>query len=126
MKRHPALGAELVEKRVLQRNSSFDLTLGEEKTICTAVLSHREKWDGSGYPNGLKGEEIPLAARIIAVADAYDAMNSERPYRKVMSRGDTLREIMRCAGNQFDTEVAEALVKLLVDNTTLGMLCDKR
>lgn len=110
IKRHPALGAELVEKRVLQRNGSSDLTLEEAKAICAAVLCHHERWDGSGYPNGFKGEETPLAARIIAVADAYDAMTADRPYRKALPREEALRRIAEEAGGQFDPEVAARFV----------------
>ena len=66
--------------------------------ILPAVSSHHERLDGSGYPRGLKGDEIPLIARIVAVADAYDAMTSDRVYRKAMSRDDAFAELRRCAG----------------------------
>ena len=75
------------------------------------VLYHHERYDGSGYPEGLKGEAIPLGARIIAVCDAFKAITSERSYRRKMSREQACRELQRCAGTQFDPVV----VKLLVD-----------
>ncbi len=82
-----------------------------ERILCAApalteaarlVRSSHERWDGSGYPDRLRGESIPLGARIIAVCDAYDAMVSNRPYRSRMSREVALEELRRCAGSQFD------------------------
>ena len=73
------------------------------------VLHHHERWDGTGYPDRLAGTEIPLGARIIFVADAYDAMTSDRVYRQRRTNEDALDEIIRCAGTQFDPEVVEAL-----------------
>jgi HD-GYP domain-containing protein (c-di-GMP phosphodiesterase class II) len=69
------------------------------------VLAHQESFDGSGYPRGLCGEQIPLGARIFAVADAYDAMTSDRPYRKGMSCVQARDEIARCSGQQFDPRI---------------------
>ena len=77
------------------------------------IYHHQEKWDGTGYPDGLKGEEIPLAARIIAVADAYNAMTTKRPYRGARSREEAVEELRRCAGTQFDPQVVEAFIRLL-------------
>lgn len=110
IKRHPALGAELVEKHVLQRNGSFGMKLEEAKAVCAAILCHHEKWDGRGYPDGLAGSDISLAARIIAVADAYDAMTANRSYRKAMGREEALRQIAEEAGRQFDLDVAACFV----------------
>lgn len=70
------------------------------------ILHHHEHWDGSGYPNGLKGEEIPLQSRIIGIADAYDAMRSERSYRKALSKKEAIQEIEENAGTQFDPSIA--------------------
>jgi putative nucleotidyltransferase with HDIG domain len=81
--------------------------------IVAWVYHHQERWDGSGYPDGLKGEFIPLAARIIAVVDAYNAMTTDRPYRKARSVAEALAETKRCAGGQFDPTVAEVFVRLL-------------
>ncbi|MFA6808463.1 MAG: PAS domain S-box protein, partial [Eubacteriales bacterium] len=74
------------------------------------VLSHHEKWDGSGYPNRLKGEEIPLEARIISIADSYDAMTTDRSYRKGLSNEEVIKELLRCVGTQFDPEIVDVFV----------------
>ena len=79
----------------------------------TCVLHHHERWDGDGYPSGLAGEAIPLEARIVSVADAYDAMTSDRPYRAALSRSEALAEVGRCIGTQFDPVVAGALLQLV-------------
>lgn len=76
------------------------------------VLHHHERYDGSGYPDGLTGDTIPLGARIFAVADAYDAITSDRPYRKAASHADAVAEISRSAGSHFDPAVVQALVSL--------------
>jgi len=73
------------------------------------VLHHHERWDGSGYPDGLPGDEIPLGARIIFVADAYDAMTSERVYRRRVDPEQAIAELRRCAGSQFDPGIVNAL-----------------
>ena len=73
------------------------------------MLSHHERWDGTGYPDRLPGPEIPLGARIIFVVDAYDAMTSDRVYRGRLSQEDALAELERCAGTQFDPAVVSAL-----------------
>jgi HD-GYP domain-containing protein (c-di-GMP phosphodiesterase class II) len=77
------------------------------------VAAHHERWDGSGYPKGLRGEEIPLPARIFAIVDAYDAMTSDRPYRRAMSVADALAELERCAGSQFDPQLVRAFTSLV-------------
>jgi putative nucleotidyltransferase with HDIG domain len=76
------------------------------------VYHHQERWDGTGYPDGLKGEAIPLAARIIAVADAFNAMTTDRPYRQARSVAEALEEIDHCAGRQFDPLIAKAFLKM--------------
>src|SRR5207302_10008977 len=73
-----------------------------------SVRHHHERWDGRGYPDGLSGERIPLGARIIFVADAFDAMTSERVYRGPLSTDDALAELERCAGTQFDPGIVAA------------------
>ena len=75
-------------------------------------LSHHERWDGKGYPNGIKGDKIPIESRIISIADAYDAMTSSRPYRKNgMSLKEARQELMNCSGTQFDPEIVNLIIK---------------
>jgi HD-GYP domain-containing protein (c-di-GMP phosphodiesterase class II) len=74
------------------------------------VLFHHERWDGTGYPTRRAGTEIPLEGRVLAVADAFDAMTSARPYRGALTLDEALEEVERCAGSQFDPEVAEAFL----------------
>ena len=93
---HPALGHSLLDGLELEPIDAW-------------ILHHHEHWDGSGYPQGLAGEEIPLGSRIILVADAYDAMLSERSYRGATSAQDAVRELQRMAGEQFDPKVVRAL-----------------
>ncbi len=76
-----------------------------------------KKWDGSGYPRGLKGKQIPLSARIFAIVDVYDALTSDRPYRKAWSKEDTLKLIREESGSHFDPEVVEIFLEEL-ENTT--------
>lgn len=83
------------------------------KDIGRYVLYHHERWDGNGYPFGIKKEEIPLASRIIAVADAWDAMRSQRAYRAPLSREEAIEEITKNKGKQFDPEIAEILLKIV-------------
>lgn len=107
MRTHPVMGAHIVTPiRVL----------GEAVDV---VRFHHERFDGDGYPHGLKGAEIPLAARIFSVVDAFDAMTSDRPYRKARSVARALEELRRCAGSQFDPEVVKAFVALSEENETL-------
>jgi HD-GYP domain-containing protein (c-di-GMP phosphodiesterase class II) len=79
------------------------------------VHLHHERWDGRGYPLGLRGAEIPLIARIISVADTYDAMTSDRSYRRALPHEVAIAEIERCASSQFDPEVSDAFVTGLDD-----------
>ena len=81
--------------------------------IADYILKHHEWWDGRGYPWGLAGRDIPLACRILAIVDAYDAMTSDRPYRKAMTREEAIAELKRCAGTQFDPVLVEQFIGLL-------------
>jgi HD-GYP domain-containing protein (c-di-GMP phosphodiesterase class II) len=78
----------------------------------SCVLFHHERWDGSGYPTGRAGDDIPLDARVLAVADAYDAMTTVRPYRCALTMNEALSEIMTCAGTQFDPVIAMLFVAM--------------
>lgn len=77
-----------------------------------AILHHHERWDGTGYPTGLKGENIPIEARILAIADAFDAMTSSRPYRGALSYQQAIAELKRCSGSQFDPQLVEAFLPI--------------
>jgi HD-GYP domain-containing protein (c-di-GMP phosphodiesterase class II) len=80
--------------------------------LAAAVLHHHERFDGRGYPRQLSGQDIPLAARILCLADSLDAMTSHRPYKKPVSLGDALQEISRCAGDHFDPEISAHLDRI--------------
>ena len=101
IKEHTVMGAKIIEPVDFLKNSY------------KAIYHHHEKYNGKGYPDGLKSEDIPLSARIIAVADAYDAMGSDRPYRKKLNHNKILRELKEQSGKQFDPEVVKALISVL-------------
>jgi len=101
LERHPQIGYRMLESLGVQ-------------PVAEWVLHHHERWDGAGYPNRLAGEQIPLGARIVFVADAYDAMTSERAYSQAMSQRDAIVELERCAGTQFDPAVVKALTEELL------------
>ena len=95
--------------------------VGSLSRLCSIVRHHHEQFDGSGYPDRLKGEEIPLASRMIAVADSYDAMTSERPYRPSRSREDAMAELIRCCGTQFDPSCVEVFLGYLRGHPGAGI-----
>jgi HD-GYP domain-containing protein (c-di-GMP phosphodiesterase class II) len=105
MRMHPELGAQILEPVPALAGAA------------ALVLACHEHWDGSGYPLGLKGEEIPLGARLILACDAFDAMTSDRVYRPAMSRADAVAELRRCSGTQFDPQVVDVLVAVLAAGT---------
>ena len=88
-------------------------TIDSVASAVPAILHHHEHYDGSGYPDGLKGDDIPIASRIISVADAFDAMTTDRPYRKAMSIEASLEELKRHSGSQFDPEVVDAFLRVI-------------
>ncbi|MGM0421038.1 MAG: HD domain-containing phosphohydrolase [Bacillota bacterium] len=81
--------------------------------IAQEILCHHERWDGGGYPRGIAGDEIPLLARIISIVDAYDVMTNDRPYQAALTQAEALEEIERCAGSQFDPDLAEKFVQII-------------
>ena len=85
--------------------------LEEFSELAQFILEHHERWDGKGYPKGLKSEDVSIEGRIIAIADSYDAMTSYRTYRKALSEEEAVAEIKRCAGTQFDPDLAKIFVE---------------
>jgi HD-GYP domain-containing protein (c-di-GMP phosphodiesterase class II) len=100
---HPSAGAELL------------LPLRAARHALPYVLFHHERWDGTGYPSRVRGRAIPLEARLLAVADAFDAMTSPRPYRHALTPELALLELASCAGSQFDPEIAELFLEVWSD-----------
>ncbi len=96
-----------------QRGYKIALASEEFAGVAEEILAHHERWDGDGYPRGLKSEEIPYLARILTIVDAYDVMTSGRPYQQAVSKEEALAEISRCAGGQFDPELAEEFVEMM-------------
>ena len=103
IQKHPEIGYRILS------------SVNEFSEISAYILQHHERWDGKGYPKGLKGEEIFLEARIIAVADSYDAMTSQRSYRKGLQKEQAISEILQCSGTQFDPSVATVIVSILAE-----------
>jgi diguanylate cyclase (GGDEF)-like protein/PAS domain S-box-containing protein len=99
VKKHPEVGFRIVK------------SLSETARISDEVLSHDEHWDGSGYPRGLKGKEIPYLARVFSIIEAYDVMTNDRPYARVLSTTDAIAELRRNAGKQFDPELVEPFIE---------------
>jgi putative two-component system response regulator len=107
MRKHPTIGATIIEP----------LQIG--RLAAPIVRHHHERWDGKGYPNGLRGEAIPIGARIVSVADAFDAMTHDRPYRTALSLGDAIEQLISGRGRQFDGDVVTLFVdKYLVQPIT--------
>jgi HD-GYP domain-containing protein (c-di-GMP phosphodiesterase class II) len=96
MRKHPEIGEEILGSTARMRG------------VATLVRHHQEKWNGTGYPDKLKGEEIPLGARILSVCDAYSAITDDRPYKKARSHDAAVEELHRCEGVQFDPRVVAA------------------
>ncbi len=109
MRKHPRHGRDIILKTEREVGVRDDLTLTIAKDI---VYTHHEKWDGSGYPQGLSGAEIPIAGRLVAVVDVYDAARSRRSYQPAMQHDDVVAVIIRGRGTQFDPAVVDAFVKV--------------
>ncbi|MEK7851465.1 MAG: HD domain-containing phosphohydrolase, partial [Deltaproteobacteria bacterium] len=101
MRQHPVKGTEILSP------------IKQLKHVVPVIKHHHEFYDGKGYPDGIKGEEIPLFARILAVADTFDAMKADRPYRKGRTMDFMIVELKRCSGTQFDPKVVEVFLKTL-------------
>ncbi len=101
VKQHPEIGQKLLQEAE------------QIKDLISAILYHHERWDGKGYPERLKGEQIPLMARIVGIFDAYRAMRCDRPYRKALSKQQALAELKKGAGSQFDPNIVQQFLELL-------------
>jgi putative two-component system response regulator len=110
MRRHPEIGAGIISQ------------MRFAKDVAPIISGHHEYWDGSGYPHGLRGEEIPLGARIITIVDAYDAMTTDRPYRAALGMEETVRRLRAGRGTQFDPEMLDIFLELLA----IGMISADR
>jgi HD-GYP domain-containing protein (c-di-GMP phosphodiesterase class II) len=102
IKRHPEVGYN-----ILSSSNAY-------APLADIVLAHHERWDGTGFPNGLKREEIPVSARIIAVADFFDAMMEDMPYRKARSMPDVIEELKNYSGAQFDPTIADLFINKVI------------
>lgn len=103
IKKHPEMGARILSD------------IKQVADIIPGILHHHERWDGRGYPYGLSGSAIPLMGRVICLADSFDAMTSNRTYRKALPLEVAIAEIQRSAGSQFDPELAELFVNVGID-----------
>lgn len=109
MKNHVDMGVAIVQP------------LGFHESVTDVIRCHHERFDGGGYPRGLKGDQIPLAARMFTVSDTYDAMTRDRPYRKALSAAHAVDEITRCRGTQFDPDCVDAFVRMMSDAESYGI-----
>jgi CHASE2 domain-containing sensor protein len=109
MRKHPALGRNVIVNAEAEAGVHDDATLGIIKDI---VYTHHEKWDGTGYPQGLKGTQIPIAGRLMAVVDVYDAVTTERPYQQPMTHDQAVAFITRGKGTHFDPSVVDAFLRV--------------
>ena len=105
IRKHPETGYRIAQ------------SVAELQNVSEIILYHHERWDGTGYPHQLKGEEIPLEARIISVVDAYDAMTDDRGYQRVLSKQEAMEEIRRFAGSQFDPHIASVFIEKILKQT---------
>lgn len=101
IRKHPQIGIEIIRSIHFLRG------------LVPLILYHHERWDGTGYPSGLKGEQIPIGARIIAIADVYQALISDRPYRRAYTRAKAIKIIKNSSGTHFDSQVADIFIKIV-------------
>jgi len=101
VRKHPVIGADIIS------------VAGFLKDIVPIILGHHEHWDGRGYPRGLKGQEIPLGARIVAVVDVYEAVTSDRPYHKAISKEEAVQILREGMGTQFDPQIVKVFIDIL-------------
>lgn len=109
IREHPRIGANILQP----------LRFATE--VAPIVEAHHEHWDGSGYPNGLRGEEIPIGARILAIADSFDAMTTDRPYRKKLSLQEALRRLQEGAGKQWDPRLVQEFIQMILEEHPLAV-----
>lgn len=102
VKRHSEIGYRILR------------TVNDMAKMAEDVLAHHERWDGQGYPKGIKAEQIPLFARIIAIADSYDAMTNERSYREAISKEEAIEELRKNSGTQFDPELVQIFIEKVI------------
>ncbi len=116
MKRHAEYGRDAVTRF----EHAVDESIGFLRCVLEIVYSHHEKWDGTGYPQGLAGDAIPLSARIMAVADVYDALISKRVYKPAFPHGQVMRMMVDGRGTHFDPDIADALLDVAEDFLNIG------
>jgi putative nucleotidyltransferase with HDIG domain len=111
-------------KQHTRKSIELLLPLNLSPNILSYIQHHHERFDGTGYPDGLMGDQIPLGARIIAIADAYDSMTSDRPYRKPLSNGEAKNELVKYAGKQFDPQLITIFLDILKEMEEVFMVRD--
>ena len=107
MRRHPLIGSEIL------------MSVERMRGVAKLVRHHQERWDGTGYPDGLMGEEIPLGARILSVVDAYSAITDKRPYKRAQTHDEAIAELRQCAGTQFDPRVVDVFCRIVREQGTV-------
>jgi HD-GYP domain-containing protein (c-di-GMP phosphodiesterase class II) len=107
MRQHPLIGSMMISQH-----------LPDNTEVKDAVASHHERWDGAGYPSKLRGEDIPLLARVLAVADAYSAMTTDRPYREAIEAREAMQKLADDSGKQFDPDIVRAFLTCLTSAET--------
>lgn len=112
LKQHPANGVEIIK------------SVKSLEEVIPLIISHHERYDGNGYPNKQKGEEIPYLARILTVVDSFDAMTSNRPYNTIKTYEEAVEELIRCSGTQFDPDIAKAFAEVVTNNNGLSFIED--